>query len=363
MTTETYAALLLDCCIIAHTDMDITIHGVQVSLNVKEATLSLDFEGEGRIAGAIPALRLRLEQVTARACANQRCLNANFGLGVMEAYGVVDVSDAAGNRASKAPTALLRAVEGQGERFLTINVQVLNSGAREGDERKETKPDIGVKGRIRKLEIKLPPDAVTNGCRWLTRASAAVLQQPVLAAATRDALSSSMPSSPIHSSVTAGEIGAGEAKTVPKTDLHDEKHGDPGMVLVVDVETEGVDLTLYTTAGGGSAVGSSGEKGIGIAVGTIRVGVRADVRSQTEAPEGELVVDFVRCTMVRDVATLFLLFRMLCRRNFTPDNLNLNQPYVNAARRSLVCLCRNVPSPCLDAVTRSQSHLMQRNML
>ena len=135
------------------------------------------------------------------------------------------------------------------------------------------------------------------------------------------------------------------------------------MVLVVDVETEGVDLTLYTTAGGGSAVGSSGEKGIGIAVGTIRVGVRADVRSQTEAPEGELVVDFVRCTMVRDVATLFLLFRMLCRRNFTPDNLNLNQPYVNAARRSLVCLCRNVPSPCLDAVTRSQSHLMQRNML
>ena len=165
--------------------------------------------------------------------------------------------------------------------------------------------------------------------------------------------------------MTAGEFGAGEAKTVPKTELHDEEHGDSGMVLVVDVETEGVDLTLYTTAGGGSAVGFSGEKGIGIAVGTIRVEIRADVRSQTEAPEGELVVDFVRCTMVRRSCDFVLAVQDALRATFHARQpyINLNQPCVNAARPSLVCLCRNVPSPCLNDVARSLSHLMQRNML
>jgi hypothetical protein len=74
-------------------------------------------------------------------------------------------------------------------------------------------------------------------------------------------------------------------------------------VLSVDFAAEGVDVMLPKDCAGGIM-------GISFGVGKVQLVIRADVRSQTEAPVGEAVVESVRCTMFQNDAPSWELMNL-----------------------------------------------------
>jgi hypothetical protein len=293
----------------ARGETDVVGLELNVALKVKHASLALEYEQASRVGDVpgvpgVPVLCISTQQLELQANASKSCLTAQVLLSTFSVHGACG-SD------RMAPTALMQGgrLGVEGGAFLCVGLKVLDTAsnltASPGGE-----PHVSVRGRLSKVAVHLPPDAVTSICRWLTLSTAAALKQPSLAAAARSALQY-VDSADIDRGASAGGTAApSKALDVSSRSLQrahgvtaEVENSGESYVLSVDFAAHGVDVMLPKDCAGGIM-------GISFGVGKVQLVIRADVRSQTDAPVGEAVVESVRCTMFQNEAQSWELMNL-----------------------------------------------------
>ena len=274
---------------------------LDVAVKIKHASLALQYEQTAGGSVGVPALCISVQQLGLQANASKSCLAAQALLGTLSVHG------ACGGSELMSSTALMHggSAGAEGAVFLNLDLKVLDAAAA-ASAAVGGEPHVSLRGRLGKVVMHLPPDAVTNGCRWLTRSTTAALEQPSLAAAARSALQH------FDSDIDCGASGGGpvvpsKAVAVALQSVHsvpvEVANARESYVLSVDLAAEGVDVMLPKDPAGGVM-------GISFGIGKVELAIRADVRSQTEAPVGEAQVAKVRCTMIQNDAESWELMNL-----------------------------------------------------